>query len=159
MVFTWGLRSSSKLTGCWKNSFPHGHKTESLSFLLTFTEAPVSAPRSCLQLLAMWSPPAIYTQRFFCVIFCSVTSQKKKKKKNISQLFKQSLGQVQGDFPCSLVGKKSACNAGDMGSIPGSGRSPGEGHGNPLQYSCLENPMDRGACGLKSTGLQESDMT
>ena len=37
-------------------------------------------------------------------------------------------------------------NAGDVGSIPESGRSPGEGHGNPLQYSCLENPMDRGAC-------------
>ena len=41
--------------------------------------------------------------------------------------------------------KVSACNAGDLGSIPGSGRSPGEGNGNPLQYSCLENPMDRGA--------------
>ena len=39
----------------------------------------------------------------------------------------------------------SACNAGDLGSIPGSGRSPGEGNGNPLQYSCLENPMDTGA--------------
>ena len=46
------------------------------------------------------------------------------------------------------MGKESACNAGDtgdMGLIPGLGRSPGEGHGNPLQYSCLENPMDRGA--------------
>ena len=42
-------------------------------------------------------------------------------------------------------GKEAACNAGDPGSIPGSGRSPGEGNGNPLQYSCLENPMDRGA--------------
>ena len=44
--------------------------------------------------------------------------------------------------------KESACNAGDTGdadSIPGSGRSSGEGHGNPFQYSCLENPMDRGA--------------
>ena len=48
-------------------------------------------------------------------------------------------------FPYSSVGKKSACNAGDPGSIPGSGRSLGEGNGNPLQYSCLENPMDRGA--------------
>ena len=46
---------------------------------------------------------------------------------------------------CSSVGKESACHAGDLGSIPGSGRSPGEGNGNPLQYSCLENPMDRGA--------------
>ena len=48
-------------------------------------------------------------------------------------------------FPHSSVGKESACNAGDPGLIPGSGRSPGEGNGNPLQYSCLENPMDRGA--------------
>ena len=44
-----------------------------------------------------------------------------------------------------LKGKASACNAGDLGLIPGSGRSPGEGNGNPLQYSCLENPMDRKA--------------
>ena len=41
--------------------------------------------------------------------------------------------------------KESACNAGDLDSIPGLGRSPGEGNGNPLQYSCLENPVDRGA--------------
>ena len=49
------------------------------------------------------------------------------------------------DFPGGSEGKVSAYNAGDPGSIPGSGRSPGEGIGNPLQYSCLENPMDRGA--------------
>ena len=48
-------------------------------------------------------------------------------------------------FPRSKVGKESACNAGDLGSIPVLGRSPGEGNGNPLQNSCLENPMDRGA--------------
>ena len=48
-------------------------------------------------------------------------------------------------FPCSLVGKESACTAGDPDSIPGLGRFPGEGNSNPLQYSCLENPMDRGA--------------
>ena len=47
-------------------------------------------------------------------------------------------------FPYSSVGKESVCNAGNLGSIPGSGRSPGERNGNPLQYSCLENPMDRG---------------
>ena len=58
-------------------------------------------------------------------------------------------------------GKESACNAGDLGSIPGLGRSPGGGHNNPLQYSCLENPMDRGAwqnpwtrTGLQSVRLQ-----
>ena len=48
-------------------------------------------------------------------------------------------------FPGGLEGKVSTCNAGDPGSIPESGRSPGEGNGNPLQYSCLENPMDGGA--------------
>ena len=48
-------------------------------------------------------------------------------------------------FPGSSDSKASACNAGDPGSIPGSGLSPGEGNGNPLQYSCLEKPMDRGA--------------
>ena len=49
------------------------------------------------------------------------------------------------DFPCGSVGKESACNAGDLGSIPGLRRSPGGGQGNPLQCSCLENPTDRGA--------------
>ena len=48
-------------------------------------------------------------------------------------------------FPSSTEGKASACNAGDLGSIPGLGRSPGEGNGYPLQYSCLRNPMDREA--------------
>ena len=49
------------------------------------------------------------------------------------------------DFPGDLDGKESACSAGDQGSIPGLGRFPGEGNGNKLQYSCLENSMDRGA--------------
>ena len=49
------------------------------------------------------------------------------------------------DFPGGLDSKASVYSAGDLGSIPGSGGSPGEGNGNPLQYYCLENPMDRGA--------------
>ena len=49
------------------------------------------------------------------------------------------------DFPGGSDGKASAYNAGDLGSIPGSGRSPGKGNGNPLQYSCLENSVDGGA--------------
>ena len=49
----------------------------------------------------------------------------------------------------------NAGDAGDAGLIPGSGRAPGEGNGNPLQYSCLDNPMDRGAGGLQSMGLQK----
>ena len=48
-------------------------------------------------------------------------------------------------FPGGSDGKESACNAGEPCSIPGLGRSPGEGHGNPLQYCCLEDSMDRGA--------------
>ena len=49
------------------------------------------------------------------------------------------------DFPGGSDGKASVYNAEDLGSIPGLGRSPGEGNGNPLQYYCLENPVDRGA--------------
>ena len=49
-------------------------------------------------------------------------------------------------FPGGSVGKESTRNAGDLGLIPGLGRSPGGGHGNSLQYSCLENPMERGVC-------------
>ena len=48
-------------------------------------------------------------------------------------------------FPGGSDGQESVCNAGDLSSIPGLGRSPGEGNGNPFQYSCLENSMDRGA--------------
>ena len=56
-----------------------------------------------------------------------------------------SIEPVSPDFPGGADGKVSAYNVGDLGLIPGLGRSPGEGNGNPLQYSCLENPMDRGA--------------
>ena len=67
----------------------------------------------------------------------------------------QSLG-----FPGGSVGKNSACNAGDLGLIPGLGRSPGEGNGNPLQYSGLENPMDTGAWwATVHGGHRESDTT
>ena len=59
-----------------------------------------------------------------------------------------------GGFPGGSEIKASACNVGDLGSIPGSGRSPGEGNGNPLQYSCLENPMDGGAWWATVHGLQ-----
>ena len=66
--------------------------------------------------------------------------------------------------PGSSVGKESACSAGDPGSIPGSGRYAGEGNGNPLQYSCLENPLDRGAwqatvCGVAKSRTRLSNFT
>ena len=59
-------------------------------------------------------------------------------------------------FRCSSVSKESACNAGDLGLIPGLGRSPREGNGNPLQYSCLENPMDKGAWQVIVLGVCKS---
>ena len=61
-------------------------------------------------------------------------------------------------FPGGSEGKASACNTGDPGSIPGSGRSPGEGNGNPLQYSCLGNPMDGGTWWATVHGVTESQM-
>ena len=62
-------------------------------------------------------------------------------------------------FPDGSMIKNPPANAGDMGSIPGSGRSPGEGNGNPLQYSCLGNPMDREEPGrLQSMEVQNSGM-
>ena len=63
-------------------------------------------------------------------------------------------------FPGGSDGKESACNSGDLGSIPGSGRSPGGGHGNPLQTSCLENPHgQRSLAGDSPWAHEESDTT
>ena len=63
---------------------------------------------------------------------------------------------LQGDFRGGSDGKESACNVGDPGFIPGSGRLPGKGHGNPLQYSCLENSIDRGAWWAAIHGVAKS---
>ena len=63
------------------------------------------------------------------------------------------------DFPVSLDSKESTCNTGDLGSIPGLGRFSGGGHGNPLQYSCLENPHGQRSLVSYSPGVTESDMT
>ena len=59
-------------------------------------------------------------------------------------------------YPGGSDGEESACSAGDLGLISGSGRSPGRGHGNPLQYSCVENPMDRGAWRAEVHGVAET---
>ena len=59
-------------------------------------------------------------------------------------------------FPSGLHGKEPACDVGDLGSVPGSGGSLGEGNGNPLQYSCLENPMGRGAWWATVQGVTKS---
>ena len=64
------------------------------------------------------------------------------------------------DFPGSSDGKESACNEGNLGLIPALGKSPGGGHGNPLQYSCLENPHGpRSLVGYSPLDGKESDMT
>ena len=60
------------------------------------------------------------------------------------------------DLPCSSDSKESACNEGNLGSIPGSGRSSGEVNRNPLQYSCLESPVDRGAWQATVHGVTKS---
>ena len=74
-------------------------------------------------------------------------------------LFLSSSMRVMG-FPGSSAGKESTCNAGDLGSIPGLGRSPGGGHGNPLQYPCLENPHgQRSLVGYSPWGHKKSDTT
>ena len=72
--------------------------------------------------------------------------------------YSQSYGVSMG-FPGGSDGKEFAYNAGDLGSIPGLGRSSREGNGYPLQYSCLENPTDRGACQATVHVVAESNMT
>ena len=75
------------------------------------------------------------------------------------RVFRASAEITEG-FPGGSDGKESACSVGDLGSIPGLGRSPGEGHGNPLQYSCLENPHgQRSLVGYSPWGRKELDMT
>ena len=77
----------------------------------------------------------------------------------ISSIVSQSqtrLGCFHFDFPDGSDGKESASNAGDLGLIPGLGRSPGGGNGNPLQYSCLENPLDGEAWQATVHGVRRS---
>ena len=62
-------------------------------------------------------------------------------------------------FPASSDNKESTFSVGEPGSIPGLWKSPGEGNGNPLQYSCLENPLDRGTCQATVHGVKELDTT
>ena len=62
-------------------------------------------------------------------------------------------------FPGGSDGKESTCNVGDLGSIPGLGRSAGGGHGSPLQYSCLENPQEKGTWRANVHGVAELDTT
>ena len=81
---------------------------------------------------------------FICFLHFLLTSTKSEKISTIEKIFKVQISRHTW-FSFSSVSKEPASNAGDQGSIPGSERSLGEGNGNPLQYSCLENPMDGGA--------------
>ena len=83
--------------------------------------------------------------------FCSIKQASYKTSSLYFEFTKTSLG-----FPGGSDGKGSAYNVGDLGSIPGMGRSSGEGNGNPLQYSCLENPMDGGAWKATVYGVAKS---
>ena len=74
----------------------------------------------------------------------------------VSCLLNKLLNYQSMGFPGGSEVKASACNVGDLGSIPGSGRSPGEGNGNPLQYACLGNPMDGGAWWATVHGVTKS---
>ena len=73
-----------------------------------------------------------------------------------NSLLRTSQSPEKGGFPGGSDGKESVCNAGDLSSIPGLGRSPGEGNGYSLQYSCLDNPMDRGAWWATVHGVTKS---
>ena len=75
---------------------------------------------------------------------------------NILQCYHYTSLKLKKGFPGGSEVKASACNGGEVGSIPGLGRSPGEGNGNPLQYSCLENPMDGGAWWATVHGVAKS---
>ena len=87
----------------------------------------------------------VYTKQINCI---------ESKDNNLGKYF--SLSTIQLGFPGGSGGKESACNAGDPGSIPGSGGSPGEGNANPLQYSCLGNPMDSGSWWAIAHGVAKS---
>ena len=90
------------------------------------------------------------------------SSREKSPAQNFANCFWHA-SSVTAPSPCfsgGSDGKESTCNAGNLGSIPGLGRSPGEGHSNPLQYSCLENPCgQRSLAGYSPSGYKELDMT
>ena len=112
--------------------------------------------------------PCLFYHFYFVSELLGEGNEKKKKKEKrdclcILVTLHPSLTMIfrDGVYPCEgllqwLSGKESACNAGDLGSVPGSGKSPGGGHSNPLQYSCLENPMDRGAWRAAVHGVVQS---
>ena len=90
-------------------------------------------------------PPGAHWFSFVCLFFLFLPRRKSGTFATLRGLRFWKLPSLESGFPSALDGKASVCNAGDPGLIPGLGRSPGEGNGSPLRYSCLENPMDRRA--------------
>ena len=125
------------------------------------------AYRQSLQRMLLW--PLTHLDKYFlvnlgdshCLYFPLKGTWKKVRRKSLwSDFISCSLRASWACLPGGSGSKESACNTGDLGSIPRLGRSPGEGNGNLLQYSCLDNSIDRGAGGGYSPwGLKESDMT
>ena len=111
------------------------------SFYLWSTWTTRARKKKCVQCYSLTHD---YQSQFFCMIWIR---WKNPHAPNIMLLPTWSCiwVNIDSDFPGRSDGKESVCNAGDPGSIPGSGRFPGEGNGNPLQYSCLENSMGREA--------------
>ena len=93
---------------------------------------------------AHWAPTGLGSSSYSVTSFC---------------LFTLFMGFSRKDFPAVSDGKASAYSVGNLGSLPGLGRSPGEENGNPLQYSCLENPLDKGLASYSPWGHKESDTT
>ena len=102
--------------------------------------SPASAGRCLTTSVTWWACNRDYISYFYLFLLEDKLFEDKNCVLAISKHLTFKVG-----FPGGSEGKESACNAGDLGLIPGLGRSPGEGNGNPLQYSCLESPMDRGA--------------
>jgi len=121
---------------------------------LSSTACRISVPRPGMELAS----PAL--QGGFLTTGPLGKSQEQKFKRHFLCLYIFTLFCIEAtliyEIPWWLSGKESACNTGDSGLIPGSGRSPGERHGNPLQYSCLENPMDRAAWQATDHGVAKS---
>ena len=98
-------------------------------------------------------------ENIFPKTFSTLTPQGKHPLYCDSSLSLKAIYETDRGFPSGSDGKESTCNAGDPGSSHGSGRSPGEGNGNPLQYPCLENPMDGVAWRTIVHGVAESHAT
>ena len=131
----WSISVTSPIIAMWAVP-PEGSWTNFRSQVIIFSlrnQSPVMPTFQCLKRHISCS---LY---YFLLLCCRRSSYSIR-----VGIFFFSLLMCSKGFPHISVGKDFACNAGDLGSIPGSGQSPGEGNGNLLQYSCLENPTDRG---------------